>query len=189
MAKVNITPQALSALTPVLTHPQAKAALDAATPLKHLTAKFTTKPDVLTPPKALTIASEAAPNGVPLHGLLGYLQSKAPSVSSLAVRHGKLEIGYKTPPDAKTSQAVQAALADDRSLAALQTQFAQPTDPNALRPKLLDDTLGDLEWLKLFRAFTVAQMRGPNNPTPPTTPPTTLQGPPVAVLSTTDKKA
>ena len=148
----------------LLATPMAKRVLSRALPVKRLSGAKPTRFDDVPRPASIAVRSRAAPDGVPLHEVLAAVKQRVPAVTSLALRRGRFVVGH-TGGDAKIGDAVRAVLADARVVAQLSRA---PTRPDVivakLRQKVLDASLNDADWLKAFRAYTVATMSGVREP-------------------------
>jgi hypothetical protein len=154
----------LAPFSRLLASPMAKRVLAKAIPVKRIPAGKAARFVEVPSPGPIAVRSKATPDGVPLHEMLAVVKKRIPAVTTLALRRGRLVVGH-TGADAKVGDAVRALLADARVVAEL---TRQPTKPNLtltkLRQRVLDPSLGDAEWLKAFRAYTVATMSGVREP-------------------------
>ena len=164
MARIVFTEQHLTAISPALQQPLVQTALRAAIPVKQLSATTTTVADDFAPPANVTLRQRGTPVGVPLHELLAAVQAKAPTVNSMVMRNGRIYVGYTTAPDAATTRAVQAELSDATTMAALQAKYTPASDLVTLHKQLTDGTIGDGEWLAVFRRYTTQQLATPTTP-------------------------
>lgn len=160
MPRLQFTADHLAILAPALQHPVVQSLVAVARPIKVFEGATPVLRRVVVAPPSVTFRTAATPTGIPMHGLLQYLQGVSPQVGGVSLRSGALTVAYSSPPDQATQDKVNAALADQAGLGVLAGQWAQKDDPASLRTRLLDGNLADAEWLKLFRQYQVAQLAG-----------------------------
>jgi hypothetical protein len=114
-------------------------------------------PPVAAPP-SFKLATRGSPGGVPLHALLQSVQARFPTVNTMSITSGKINVGYSKTPDDATRAAVAAMVSDPTVLSPLAARFAPPTDLATLRQRVLDASLNDFDWLRAFRQLQVATL-------------------------------
>ncbi len=101
-----------------------------------------------------------------MHAVLAYVQERVPTATGMALRNGHLIVTYAQPPDDAARVATRAALADQPALEQLAARSATgstaaaATPAGDLRTQLLDTSLNDDAWLRLFRRYQVAVLSG-----------------------------
>jgi hypothetical protein len=165
MARYRFTARDLEPLRSLLDAPFAREVLDAAIPIKRF-AGARQQEEVELP---VAVQSREEPDGVPLPEILKTLQAEVPGVSGMAVRQGRAVLTLDSPLTADQKQKIGRLLRDRRRMLALRPQpgSAVAADgPEALKKVLLDETTPDVEWLRAFRRYAIAELIGKDSPQP-----------------------
>jgi len=157
MARYRFTARDLAPLRSLLDAPFAREVLDAAIPIKRF-AGARQQEEVELP---VAVQSREEPDGVPLHEILKMVQAEVPGVSGMAVRQGKAVLTHKGPLTAEQKRKIGRLLQDRRRLLALRPSGGSDgaaDSPEAIKKVLLDQATPDVEWLRAFRRYTVAEL-------------------------------
>lgn len=157
MARYRFTARDLAPLRGLLDAPFAREVLDAAIPIKRFVGARQQEEIEL----PVAVQSRDEPNGVPLHEILKTVQAEVPGVSGIAVRQGRAVLTHKGPLTAEHKRKIGRLLQDDRRLLALRPSGGPDVaadSPEALKQVLLDQATPDVEWLRAFRRYAVAEL-------------------------------
>jgi hypothetical protein len=157
MSRYRFTARDLAPLRSLLDAPFAREVFEAAIPIKRFAgARQQEELDL-----RVAVQSREEPDGVPLHEILKAVQAEVPGVSGMAVRQGRAVLTLESPLTAEEKRTIGRLLQDRRRLLALRppdgSNFAADS-PEALKKVLLDEATADVEWLRAFRRYTVAEL-------------------------------
>jgi hypothetical protein len=157
MARYRFTARDLEPLRSLLDAPFAREIFDAAIPIKRFAGAR--QQEELELPVA--VQSREQPDGVPLPEILKTVQAEVPGVSGMAVRQGRAVLTLESPLTAEQKRTIGRLLQDRGRLLALRpprgSELAADS-PEALKKVLLDEATADIEWLRAFRRYAVAEL-------------------------------